>query len=93
MLADEAAWIQWFNDGLWKAHERGDCFDRESWNNDKEGKRQRPEGSKELDAAYEKVWRASGEEEWRRFFAERALESLNKCRAEVEAIKKGEACV
>ena len=83
MVADEAAWVKWFKDGLAKAHEQGDFFYSEWWNNDDEGGRQRPEGSKELEAAYEKVWRARGEEEFRRWFAERALESLNMCRAAV----------
>lgn len=93
MLADEAAWIQWFDDGLAKAHEQGDFFYSEWWNNDDEGGRQRPEGSKKLEAAYEKVWHARDEVEFRRGYAEQALASLNECRAEVEAITKGEECV
>ena len=93
MSSKEAAWTKWFQDGLVKARSQGDFFDRKSWNNDDEGGPQRPQGSQVLEDAYEKVWRASGEEEFRRGYAERALESLNKCRAEVEAITKGEACV
>ena len=83
MSSKEAAWMEWFADGLWKAHAQGDFFDREAWKNDDEGGPQRPQGSKELEDAYEKVWKARDEEEFRRGYAERAMDALNKCRAAV----------
>jgi len=86
MSSDEETWVKWFDDGLAKAHEQGDFFYSEAWNNDDEGGRQRPEGSKELEAAYEKVWHARDEEEFRRGYAEQALSDLNRCRAAVVRI-------
>jgi len=83
MVADEAAWVKWFEDGLVKAHAQGDFFDREAWNNDDEGGPQRPQGSKELEDAYATVWLARAQEEYRRGYAEEALADLNECLAEV----------
>jgi len=76
-MADEAAWVKWFEEG-------------EDEGTDSNVKPYggyigppRPEGSQKLEDAYRDVWHARSQEEYRRGYAEWALSDLNKCLAEV----------
>ena len=80
MVADEAAWVKWFEEG----------DDEGGLNEDSNVKPwggyvgpPRPEGSQQLEDAYRDVWHARSQEEYRRGYAEWALADLNKCLAEV----------